>query len=144
MAKSYATDGIEMNQSNSSTAYMKVVSFGKNDIGTFLRITASTSAPRIYFHINSTIAFTQTNGSSDFNSTTWKKTAFMYNAPYGYTSMLDWGTSSGSNITLGYTQSNPTLDLYIWSSTAGSWPGKFSIVMEIYCTRWDWVTLTKL
>ena len=141
MAKLYGTDGLEMNQGNSSIAYMKVVSFGKNDIGTFLRITASTSAPRIYFHINSTLAFTQTNGASDFNSTTWKKTAFMYNAAYGYTGMLDWGVASGSNITIGYSASNPSMDLYVWSATAGSWPGKFSIVMEIWCSRWDLVTL---
>jgi hypothetical protein len=143
MARIIGSDGLNMNQANGN-AYMRLYSRGKNDVGPYMRFTFSTVSTPIHVWIKTYMAFTQTNGSFDFNSsvTMWGS---IYCDSSGNILTATSGTwLSGSNIDRNFSTSNRIADLWIQSSTNGGWPGKASICNEIFCDRWDYLTISNL
>jgi hypothetical protein len=54
------------------------------------------------------------------------------------------GWSSGTNIEANFSTSNRQADLWIMSTGNGGFPGRASLCLEIFCDRWDYLSLSNL
>lgn len=143
MARLLGSDGLVLNQSNGN-AYIRFYARGKNDVGPYLRFTFSGGNPNVHVFIRTYVSFTQTNGSSDSNTslTMWQS---LYCDTGGNVSTTTAGTwLSGANLDRGWSTSNRQADLWIQASNNGGWPGRASILNEIFCDRWDYLTVSNL
>jgi hypothetical protein len=143
MARLLGNQGLIMNQANGN-AYTRIYSCARTTTGGYIRFTISGGNPPVHIFVKSYVAFTQTNGSFDFNTaiTIWQS---MYCDTSGnmYGSVgSSW--NSGAGMDRGWNTSSRQADLWISASSSGGFPGKASINCEIYCDRWDYVTLTQL
>lgn len=143
MARLLGNEGLVMNQANGN-AFMRMYSRGKNDVGPYIRFTFSNVSAHIHVIVVTHIAFTQTNGSFDFNATTSRWNS-LYCDPSGnvYSGFVAaW--NGGGNTDSGFSTSFRQGDLWIMSPSNGGFPGKASICCEIYCDRWDYLNISNL
>lgn len=144
MARLLGNQGLIMNQSNGN-AYMRVYSRGKNDVGPYIRFSIIGGNPAVHIVVKTYISFTQTNGSNDFNSAVTK-----WNSVYIDTGGNTYGgfgnswANSGHNTATNWNLANRQADLWVMSSGNGGFPGRASISCEIFCDRWDYVSISNL
>jgi hypothetical protein len=142
MARLTGNQGLIMNQSNGN-AYMRVYSRAKSsNAGPYLRFNISGGNPHTHIVVKTYFSFIQTNGSSDFNSalTIWNALWIDTGGnTYGFNAS-QW--TSGANIDRGWSTSNRQADLWIQSPSNNGWPGRASICSEIFCDRWDYVSVS--
>jgi hypothetical protein len=142
MARLLGNQGFIMNQSNNNS-YIRWYSRGKNDVGPLVRFSISGGNPHLHINLKVFFAFTQTNGN-DFHTA---GTTYMGlycdtggNVYFGYNA----GWQSGAGFEKGFSTSNRQADLWIMSPSNGGWPGRSSICCEIFCDRWDYLSLSNL
>jgi|LakMenE18May11ns_1017448.scaffolds.fasta_scaffold9943557_2 hypothetical protein len=141
MARITGNQGLIMNQSNNNS-YMRVYSRGKNNVGPYLRFNISGGNPHLHIIVKTYMSFVQTNGSSDFNSalTIWNA---LWVDTGGNTYGFNAGSwTSGANIDRGWSTSFRQADLWFQSPSNGGWPGRASISSEIFCDRWEFVSIS--
>lgn len=145
MARILNSDGLIMNQSNSN-GYMRVYARGRVSptAGKYLRFTISNGNPGIHVIAKIYFAFTQTNNSYDFPSanTQWK--SFYCDANGSILEAFNGMWLSGANIGWGWTFGVRVADLYLVDVNNNGWPGNASMCAEIFCDRWDYVTISNL
>lgn len=145
MARINSTDGVFMNQSNASNAYIKVFAVGKSTQTPFLRFTHTISGnTRVYYNMRITAAFTQTN-AADWHSGNLYELGWQWNPTYSITELWNnrWGI--GNNIGIGQTPVSSTVnEMWMWSGTSNAIPANISIIAHIHCNRWDLVTVTPI
>ncbi len=146
MARITNSDGLIMNQSNGN-AYMRVYARGRVSptAGKYLRFTVSGGNPNIHLVAKIYFAFTQTNNSYDFPSAnTWWK-SFQCDTGGNMNDAFSGAWLSGANIGWGWTfPSLRVADLYLVDVNNNGWPGNASMCAEIFCDRWDYVTVSNL
>lgn len=141
MARLLGNEGFIMNQSNGN-AYMRVYSRGKTDVGPFLTFDIAGGNPNLHVIVKTYFCIVQTNGVSDWNSAVTRWNALWVDTggnTYGYEASF-W--SSGNNIGMPWSTSYRQAKLCIWSTNNGGFPGKASICSEIYCDRWDYLSVS--
>jgi hypothetical protein len=143
MARLLGNQGLIMNQSNGN-AYMRRYSRGKNDVGPQVRFSVSGGNPNIHVNFKVFGAFTQTNGSSDFNSAFTNYAGFFCNTDGNFASYTGAAWVSGPNVGMGFNFSNRIADFWLSASNNGGFPGRMSIGLEIFCDRWDFLSLSNL
>ena len=140
MARLLGNQGLIMNQSNGN-AYLRRYARGKNDVGPQLRFSIGGGNPNIHVNFKVFGAFTQTN-SSDFNSAFTFYAGFFCNTNGDFGTFLGTQWLSGANFERGYNLSNRQADFWITTSNNGGFPGRMSTCYEIFCDRWDFLSLS--
>ena len=143
MARITGNQGLIMNQSNGN-AYVRWYSRGKNDVGPYVRFSISGGNPNLHVGLKAFYAFTQTNGSSDFNSAFTRYMSIFCDTGGNTYSGYNSGWSSGTNIDANFSTSNRQADLWIMSTGNGGFPGRASLCLEIFCDMWDYLSLSNI
>jgi len=143
MARILGSEGLILNQSNGN-AYMRLYSRGKNDVGPYIRFTISSGNPALHVFVKTYFAFSQTNGSFDYNSsmTIFQSIYCDTGGSVTVTNGTQW--TSGTSIDRGFNTTTRQADLWISTYNNGGFPGRASINCEIYCDRWDYLSLSNL
>lgn len=143
MAIIRGSEGIIMNSSNTSNAYMRWYSRGKNDSGPFIRFTIAAGNPYIHVMVKAYWSMTQTN-ANDFHSSEQIWTSFYCDTNGNCANTLNGFWISGANNGYGYNFATRQANLYLSASSNGGFPAKISALFEIYCNRWDYVTVSNV
>ena len=143
MARIIGSQGLVMNQANGN-AYMMLYSRGKNDVGPFIRFTISGGNPPVHIFVKVYAAFTQTNGSFDFNAANTVWLGVYCDTSGNITANTGPSWDSGAGLGRGWNTASRQADLWISTYNNGGFPGKASINCEIFCDRWDYVTVSNL
>lgn len=143
MARIYSNQGLIMNQSNTN-GYFRTYACARNNSGPILRFTFGAGNPPIHMNFHMHMAFDQTNGSFDFNNARWQREGLYVDTAGNISNSWSGAWWSGGNAGFGWNLSNRQADLWIGSSTTGGFPGKGSISLDMFCDRWDYVTITNL
>jgi hypothetical protein len=143
MARILGSEGLIMNQANGN-AYIRGYSRGKNDVGPYLRFNISGGNPNLHIVVTTYVAFTQTNGSFDFNSSATKWNSLFCDTGGNTYDAFDYGWTSGAGVDSHFSTSNRQADLWFFTSGNGGFPGNASIYSEIYCDRWDYLSVSNI
>lgn len=143
MARILGSEGIVMNQANGN-AYMRLYSRGKNNVGPYIRFSISGGNPNLHVVIVTYVAFTQTNNSFDFNSSNTKWNSIFCDTSGNTYSGFAGGFNSGAGLDINFITSSRQADLWVFNSANGGFPGNASISCEIFCDRWDYLTVSNL
>lgn len=144
MANIYSSEGLIMNQSNSN-GYTRIYSCAKTTMGPYYRLNVSAGNPNMLIFVRTVFSFTQTNyPSGDFHSGMVRYNSINFDTNGNGDVRLNYGFVSGAHINATFTMSNRQAIFWIFDSTAGSFPGKASIVSHITCNRWDYLSITQL
>lgn len=143
MARLLGSEGLIMNQANGN-AYMRTYSRGKNDVGPYIRFAFSNVSAHIHVIIKTHLAFSQTNGSFDFNAAQVNWNSLYCDSSGNVYSGFGSNWTCGANIGTGFSTSFRQADLWVGVDSNGGFPGKASICCEIYCDRWDYLNIANL
>ncbi len=142
MSTIQGSEGLIMNQSNANS-YMRVYSRGINSSGAFVRFTISAGNPYIAMMIIMRYALTQTN-ANDFNTATTVWTGWQVDTGGSVSQISGNSWGSGPGVDVSFSFATRQADLWIANSSVGGFPGRASINLELYCPRWDYVTVSNL
>jgi hypothetical protein len=140
MARLIGNQGFIMNQSNGN-AYLRRYARGKNDVGRQVRFTISGGNPNIHVNFKCFMAFTQTN-ASDFNAANTMYAGFFCDTNGNFASYQGTTWTCGANFDRGFEFSTRQADFWITTLNNGGFPGRMSICLEIFCDRWDYLSLS--
>jgi hypothetical protein len=143
MARLIGSEGLIMNQANGN-AYWRLYSRGKNDVGPYIRFTVSSGNPAVHVFIKGYAAFTQTNGSFDFNTSVTYFLGFYCDTGGSITANTGTSWTSGADMGFGWNTATRQADLWLSTYNNGGFPGKASMECEIFCDRWDYVSISNL
>lgn len=114
-------------------------------MGPFYRLDVSAGNPNMLIFIRTVFSFTQTNyPSADWHSGMVKYNSVNFDTNGNGDVRLNYGYVSGANIGASLSVTTRQATFWIFDATAGSFPGKASIVSHITCNRWDYLTITQL
>jgi hypothetical protein len=142
MARIYSNEGLIQNQGNSSS-YMRTYSCGKNDSGGYYKFNILTGNPHIY--INMTHYYSFTNNNTSHVSITGFGGLYFDTSGNGATTIDSRQSSQGDIYEVLYNVTNRQAIVCLASLNSGfSATSKGSIISNIFCNNWDYVTITQL
>jgi len=143
MARLVGSEGLIMNQANGN-AYWRLYSRGKNDVGPYIRFSISGGNPAVHVFVKAYVAFTQTNGSFDFNTSITCFLGFYCDTGGSITANTGGSWTSGAGMGFGWNTASRQADLWLSVYNNGGFPGRASMECEIFCDRWDYVSISNL